>query len=157
GEDAHFPPTPAQIDRLRDAFGQLADGLEFLHSSGIIHRDLKPANVLVTPDGRVVILDFGLAAEVDVTGQHASAHPRLLGTAGYMAPGRAAGEVIGPPADWYAAGVMLFESLTGRLPFDGPPMRLLQDKQEYDAPDPRSLVGGLPDDLSDLCVSLLKR
>src|SRR5262249_5238231 len=101
--------------------------------------------------------DFGLAAEMDRGGQHLSGQPRLMGTVSYMAPEQAACLAVSPASDWYAAGVMLFESLTGRLPFLGPPMVVLQAKQEQDAPDPRTLAAGVPDDLAELCIALLAR
>jgi serine/threonine protein kinase len=158
GGVADGQPLPAaQTDRLRDAFSQLADGLNALHAAGVIHRDLKPGNVLVTPEGRVVILDFGLAAEIDDGGQHQITQQRLMGTVGYMAPEQAACQAVSPASDWYAVGVMLFEALTGRLPFVGPQTLVLQAKQEMNAPDPRSLVPDLPADLADLCVALLAR
>src|SRR5262249_45204417 len=79
------------------------------------------------------------------------------GRLGFGPPERAGGRAVRPASDWYSAGVMLFEALTNRLPFVGPPLRVLQDKQTADAPDPRSLVAGLPDDLAGLCVALLAR
>jgi serine/threonine protein kinase len=149
--------APAAIDRLRAALLQLCDALEALHSAHIVHRDLKPRNILVTPDGRVVVLDFGLAAEVDCTGQHLSHQPRLLGTVGYMAPEQAACQAVSPASDWYSVGVMLFEALTGQLPFHGSTAEVVQAKQQHDAPDPASLVPSLPRDLALLCRDLLSR
>jgi hypothetical protein len=145
-----------QLDRLRAVLAQLCDGLETLHSAGIIHRDLKPSNILVTSEGRVVVLDFGLAASVDRSGQHLSHTPRLLGTVGYMAPEQAACLPVSPASDWYSVGVMLFEALTGQLPFAGRPSDVLGAKQYQDAPDPAELPW-LPDDLAGLCRELLAR
>ncbi len=136
---------------------QLSHGLNFLHSAGKLHRDVKPGNVLVTLDGRVVLLDFGLATEMDRTGQHLSLQPRLLGTIAYMAPEQAACLPVSPASDWYAVGAMLFEALTGRTPFDGSPVQILMHKQQLDPPSPREFVADLPDDLVQLCEDLLKR
>src|SRR5262249_40872592 len=136
-EGERCPPTPAQIDRLRDAFAQLADGLDALHAAGIIHRDLKPGTVPAPPEGRVVLLAFGLAGGLARGGLPLSNQPRLLGTIGYVSPEQAACQAVSPASDWYSAGVMLFEALTNRLPFTGPPLRVLQDKQSSAAPDPR--------------------
>jgi hypothetical protein len=147
----------APLDRLRAALAPLCDGLQRLHSAGIIHRDLKPSNILVTGAGRVVILDFGLAAEVDRGGQHLSQQPRLVGTVAYMAPEQAGCRPVSPASDWYSVGVILFEALTGRLPFEGHSADILQSKQHHDAPDPRTLVASLPDDLALLCRDLLAR
>jgi hypothetical protein len=149
--------SPAGCERLRAALAQLADGLNALHAAGVVHRDVKPGNVLVTPAGRVVLLDFGLAAEVDRTGHYLSLQPRLLGTLAYMAPEQAACKPVSPASDWYAVGVMLFEALTGRLPFEGAPFDLLLRKQHFDAPSAAALAPGLPDDLVRLCSDLLRR
>ncbi len=141
--------------RLRAALAQLAAGVMALHARGVVHRDLKPGNVMVTTDGRVVILDFGLVAELGRAGA-LSAVGGVAGTPAYMAPEQAAGEAVGPPADWYAVGVMLFEALTGTRPFIGEPWQLLQDKQLRDAP-PLPADSANPEDLAGLCIRLLAR
>ena len=149
------PPTlvgvPFDEARLRAAFGQLARGLDALHAAAMVHRDIKPPNVRVTRDGRVVLLDFGLVTET------AGPVPdeALFGTVSYMAPEQAAGARVGPQADWYAAGTMLFEALTGRVPFVGKPMDVLVEKQRREPPPPSSLAPGVPADLERLCLELL--
>ena len=102
-------------ERLVSAFGQLVDGVSALHARGKLHRDIKPSNVLVTPEGRVVILDFGLIAEATrpLTGG------ALGGTPAYMSPEEAAGHPGSEAGDWYTVGVTLYEALTGSLPFTG--------------------------------------
>ncbi|HTP32062.1 MAG TPA: protein kinase [Candidatus Acidoferrales bacterium] len=151
------PRTPRTLDqsRLRTAARQLAEGIAELHRAGTLHRDLKPSNVLVTPQGRVVILDFGLIAEMSVEGS-TSGNP-LAGTPAYMAPEQAEGQPAADAADWYAFGVMLFEALTGRRPFDGSAAEVIARKQRSDAPSPSSLATGIPPDLEALCVDLLQR
>lgn len=139
--------------RLRDAFRQIALGLSALHAAGKVHRDVKPSNVRVTPEGRVVLLDFGLVFEVDsepLTEGHA------VGTPAYMAPEQASASVVGPQADWYALGVMLYESLTGRRPFEGPAASVLWAKHTQEVLPPTVFVADLPADLEDLCLELLR-
>ncbi len=155
------PTAPATIagpraepQRLRHALAQLTHALGALHAVGQVHRDVKPPNVLVTAKGRVVLLDFGL-----VTESHARATQSgvVVGTAAYMAPEQAAERPVGPAADFYAVGVMLFEALTGQRPFSGPPIALMTRKLQEDAPRASALVPDVPSDLDALCAALLAR
>jgi predicted ATPase/serine/threonine protein kinase len=142
--------------RLRDAASQLAIALHALHQSGRIHRDVKHTNVLVREDGHVVLLDFGLIEELAVLqGQQHRRH--IMGTPLFIAPEQIQGGTVGPNVDWYAFGVMLFQSLTGTLPFRGPRDKVLRDKCNFAAPAPRSLVADIPGDLNQLCMELLDR
>ncbi len=139
--------------RLRHALIEMSRGLVALHAAGKVHRDVKPSNVLITEDGRVVVLDFGLLADAE-QGDTWSGQS-IVGTPHYMAPEQAAGQAIGPAADWYAVGVMLYEALTGTLPFDGPLMKILLDKQQGEPPPPESIAPAAPADLVTLCKLLL--
>ena len=155
---------PRRFDegRLRAAFGQLAQALATLHAAGKVHRDIKPSNVLITAEGRVVLLDFGLIADAgELPGEPPSgAEPAgvmVVGTEQYMAPEQAAGGAAGPEADWYSMGVVLYRALTGSFPFQVAPWLVVDLKQRGEAPPPGSLVEGLPEDLASLCADLLRR
>ncbi len=139
--------------RLRDAFGQLAVALTAVHGAGLVHRDVKPSNALVTRDGRVVLLDFGLVS--DVRGRYESLHDDIVGTAAYMAPEQASAHPVTAAADWYAFGIVLFEALTGTLPYAGPTLQVLLDKQQREAAAPSERAPGVPEDLDELCRALL--
>src|SRR5262249_19214352 len=136
---------------------QLATGVEALHQSGKLHRDIKPTNVLVTLEGRVVLLDFGLTADLERSGRHRSPDRQIVGTVAHMSPEQAAGLPIMTASDWCSVGVMLYEALTGRLPFTGSPQELIIAKRTQSPPSPSTLVAGLPDDLVRLALLLLDR
>src|SRR5262249_25507173 len=141
--------------RLRGALLQLVHGLTVLHAAGKVHRDVKPSNILVTNDGRIVLLDFGLATTTDPDALN-TASSKVMGTASYMAPEQAAGMAVGPEADWYSVGVILYQALTGILPFDGPAVEVLMAKQREEPIPPRGRMRDVPADLDALCVELLR-
>jgi serine/threonine protein kinase/TolB-like protein/Tfp pilus assembly protein PilF len=108
---------PLGVDEALKIAEQIARGLGKAHASGIVHRDIKPANVIVTHDGVAKILDFGLAKLTGATAITRS--HRILGTLAYMAPEQVRGEEVGPQADLWSLGALLFELLTARRPFAG--------------------------------------
>ncbi len=137
--------------RLRASLAQLAHGLGALHTSGRVHRDIKPSNVLVTNEGRLVILDFGLVTET-----WADEEELVVGTAHYMAPEQAQGKPVGPAADWYSVGVMLYLAMTGVLPFDVASDAVASFKQSATPLPPSAVVPGVPPDLDALVMALLR-
>jgi hypothetical protein len=155
---SHVPglSSPAQLGRLREALAQLAEGLGALHAAGKLHCDIKPSNVLVTPEGRVVLLDFGLVREVERKPLDPEEVHSLSGTLAYMSPEQASGLPLSPASDWYSVGVMLYLALTGRLPVRGTFAQMLRGKKQFAIRSPSALVPGLPQDLNTLCLELLR-
>lgn len=146
------------LDRLRATLGQLTEAVQALHSAGKLHRDLKPTNVMVTPEGRLVVLDFGLVqSEPDPDVEGSLDGDLVIGTPGYMAPEQAAGGGATTASDWYAVGAMLHQALTGRLPIEGDVRRVLALKQSLDVVPPSYYSPGIPPDLDSLCADLLRR
>ncbi|NVB83279.1 MAG: protein kinase [Kofleriaceae bacterium] len=140
-------------DKLRATLEQLVVGLTALHEAGFVHRDVKPSNVMVTRDGRVVLLDFGLVTNLDPQRQSIAHGP--IGTVEYMAPEQASGLQVGEAADWYGVGVMLYEALTGKMPHSGHALQIMVQKQQVEPKAATELAPDAPRDLCDLCMSLL--
>ncbi len=143
------------LRRLRAALGELVQALSALHSAGIVHRDIKPSNILVTPAGRVTLLDFGVAGRIHQ--RQAGSDGYVLGTAAYMAPEQGTAEPIVAAADMYAVGVLLYRAITGRLPISGAPVEILEAKLRRQAFAPSLLMPNVPRDLDELCVALTQR
>jgi eukaryotic-like serine/threonine-protein kinase len=141
---------------------QLADALAAAHGRGIIHRDLKPANLFVQaderlPNGRLKVCDFGLARDLTSSSKVTRAG-EVFGTPAYMAPEQWRTAAASPGADLYAAGCILYEMLTGRVPFEGSSLPALMAQHLTQAPvPPRDLKPGTPAALNDLVLSLLSK
>ena len=109
---------PLPIGDVLELGTAVASGLAFAHERGIVHRDVKPQNVLLNGDGRAKVTDFGIARSLDV--EHGVTQTgTVLGTSNYIAPEQAGGKAVSRESDVYSLGVVLFELLTGRVPFDG--------------------------------------
>ena len=130
-------PVQAATSTLRNVLR----GLEEVHSTGLIHRDIKPDNVLITSHHRVKVGDFGL---VRATNAEATSD-MIVGTVSYLAPEQVTGEEITPASDVYSAGIVLFELLTGTVPFSGDtPLAHATARLDSDVPAPSSRISGVP-------------
>ena len=142
---------------LRDALAIVEPALAALdaaHRAGLVHRDVKPENVLIADDGRVKVADFGLARAV----ASASTTVALIGTAAYLAPEQVERGVADPRSDVYAAGILLFELLTGRKPFTGEnPIQVAYAHVHHDVPAPSALLPGVPAGVDQLVLSTTRR
>ena len=148
--------APFHLGRLLSSLRQLAQGVDTLHRMGLLHRDLKPSNVLVTPDGRVVILDFGLVADLRHNKLNLDQDLKAAGTPAYMSPEQAYQRALTEASDWYSVGVILYQALTGRLPFEGTYAEILQKKQTRKPSPPREWFDEIPEWLDQLTLDLLQ-
>ena len=138
---------------------RLARGIQAAHDRGIIHRDLKPANVLLAADGTPKITDFGLAKRLELD-EHQTHTGAVMGTPTYMSPEQAWGrsEEVGPHSDQYALGVILYELLTGRPPFQGSStIETLEAVRTREPIPPAQLLPRLPKDLETICLKALSK
>jgi tRNA A-37 threonylcarbamoyl transferase component Bud32 len=137
---------------------ELAEALAYAHGQGIVHRDVKPQNVMVDRHDRVHLMDFGLAARHDEESR-LTADGTVLGTAAYMAPEQAAGQKgeAQPSFDQYAVGVVLYELLTGTVPFKGPVPVVIHSHLHAEPAPPRTLRPEVPRDLETICLRALSK
>jgi hypothetical protein len=160
---------PLPIDDALQTCHQIADGLQAAHKKGIIHRDLKPANVMVTPEGRVKVLDFGLAKAIGgterkpdasqaatITGVVTSAW-QIVGTPGYMSPEQARGTDVDQRADIWAFGCLLFELLSGKRAFKGASLSDTITAVLQSEPDWQTLPAGTPSKIRELLRQCLQK
>jgi hypothetical protein len=149
------PLSPREIAAL---CVPIADALHHAHEHGVVHRDLKPSNILIDEIGQPHLTDFGLAkrevGEITMT-----VDGQILGTPGYMSPEQAGGQGhwTDRRTDIYSFGVILFQLLTGELPFRGNAQMQIHQRLSDDAPDPRTLNGYIPRDLATICLKCLER
>ena len=133
---------PLPMDRAIRLLAQLADALDYAHALGVAHRDVKPANLIVGPTDHLTLVDFGIARTID--GTHVTTSGEVIGTLAYMAPEVLTGSVEGPSADQYALGVVAYEMMTGRVPFNDANRFAMMHAQVYaSAPSPRLLRADL--------------
>jgi eukaryotic-like serine/threonine-protein kinase len=147
---------PLDIRRAERIAEQVADTLAAAHAAGIVHRDIKPGNIMVTPQERVKVLDFGIARTTD--GVNLTQTASVLGTAPYMAPEQAMGQPADARSDIYSLGCVLYEMLTGRPPFTGDlPAAVLHQHVRVDPKPPSQLNPNIPPALDALVMQLLAK
>lgn len=135
----------------------LTDALDYAHRQGLIHRDIKPANVLLRPDSVPILADFGLARPVLPSNVQITATGAVLGTVAYMAPEQFTSGAVDARTDIYALGVMLFEMLTGHLPFEGDSGAILIGHLQQPPPSLRTVDPSLPAELERLIARMLAK
>jgi len=148
------PPIEMALLMIRD----LCRGLEHAHGHRIIHRDIKPANIMLTPDGTIKIMDFGLARSGSESSTQVTMVGSVLGTPAYMSPEQAAGEVVDERSDIFSAGVLAFELLGGARPFSGDSYSsVLRSILTVQAPDVTSFNPLVPDDVATIVRNMLQK
>jgi hypothetical protein len=156
---ADYIGKPQSPRRAVEIVAKLAQALEHAHGKGVIHRDLKPSNVMMCPGLGPVIMDFGLAKQTRHQDQRLTQTGTALGTPAYMPPEQVKGELgrIGPASDVYSLGVILFELLTGELPFAGSLAEVYGKILFAEAPPPSALRRGLSPALDAVCRKALAK
>ena len=163
---ARLERGPLGADDTADVLGQVADALAFAHRAGLVHRDIKPHNIMVSPHGRVKVLDFGLAKVAGLAGPSDNTPTETVltfqgspvGTASYMAPEQIRCEPVDARADLFALGVVMYECLTGRRPFEGrSTYEILDAVVTREPPPPHEVNPAVPAAFSDLCLHLLAK
>jgi len=151
--------APIQLDYCVRLLRPVADALDYAHSEGVVHRDVKPSNILLDRRGVPILSDFGLARVAEsADSERLTQTGAMVGTPTYMAPEQCAGHEAGPPADIYALGVIAFEMITGRVPFNAPtPLGVIAAHQMTPPPSPRKLNPSLPESVVQPILTCLAK
>ncbi|HYA49482.1 MAG TPA: serine/threonine-protein kinase, partial [Burkholderiales bacterium] len=147
---------PLSPPRTLSIAGQVCDGMAEAHRLGVVHRDLKTSNLMIDMEGSVRIMDFGIARAAAGTGL--TDRGTMIGTPEYMAPEQIEGEGVDQRADIYSLGIVLFEMLTGRVPFEGnTPLSVAMKQKSARPPDPRTINAQSPEALSAVIAKCLEK
>jgi eukaryotic-like serine/threonine-protein kinase len=152
-EQGKLPPDRA----IRIALG-ICDALEYIHSNGVVHRDLKPENIMVGPDDQIKLIDFGIAGQEGARRLTFAKLSQLLGTPDYISPEQVKGKRGDARSDIYALGVMLYEMLTGKVPFQGPNAFVIMNDRLLNNPvPPREIEPAISPQLQEIIYRALER
>ncbi|WP_309069809.1 serine/threonine-protein kinase, partial [Microbacterium sp.] len=145
--------TKLPPDRALDFVAQTASALQAAHAAGLVHRDIKPGNLLITPDGRVKITDFGIARIADQVPLTATG--QVMGTVQYLSPEQASGHPASPATDIYSLGIVAYESMAGRRPFTGESQVAIAMAQINEQPPP--LPDDIPEPVRNLVLAMIAK
>ncbi len=148
---------PLPIDHASRLFIQACAGLGYAHRAGLVHCDIKPHNMLITPDHRLKVTDFGIARAL-ASVKHDEQSQAIWGSPAYFSPEQAAGRAPSPASDVYSLGVVLFEMLTGELPFNDPSPQELALLHRYETPpSPREINPEISPELEEIIIKVLSK
>jgi serine/threonine protein kinase/tetratricopeptide (TPR) repeat protein len=145
------------IRQLVKLVRKLTLAMQEAHRQGIVHRDLKPANIMVDQRGEPLIMDFGLASRDSDSDPRVTRSGTIVGTPAYMAPEQLSGHATGPAGDVYSLGVVFYELLTGRLPFEGDLVELVAQVARDEPRQPSEFRADVPQQLDDICLKALAK
>jgi serine/threonine-protein kinase len=158
--DRHLLPDGERlsIERALEITSAILGALDYSHRQGLIHRDIKPSNIMITPDGTLKVMDFGIARALDDVNSTVTHTSSVLGTAAYLSPEQARGESVDGRSDIYAVGCVLYELLTGRAPFVGDTaVAVAYQHAREDALPPSALVPEIPASLDAVVMNALAK
>lgn len=149
---------PAAADMVADIASKICLALDYAHSKGLIHRDIKPANIYITNDNQIKVMDMGLAMPVDARDKRLTATGSIIGTPAYLSPEQAQGKRLDPRTDLYSLAIVMYELLTGQLPFDADDIASILIQQVNKSPVPPSqVVAGIPVWLENVILKALEK
>jgi serine/threonine protein kinase/DNA-binding CsgD family transcriptional regulator len=149
---------PAKPELVADIARKICYALDYAHSRGLIHRDIKPANIYLTPDHQIKIMDLGLAMPIEAREKRLTATGSIIGTPAYLSPEQAQGKKLDARTDLYSLAIVMYELLTGQLPFDADDIASILIQQVNKIPvAPSQLVPGLPDWIEEVILRALEK